>query len=180
MRISTTPAVKYAAAIMLLVAVKLYQIGNTPDTASPAVAQAQAIGSKSVVTEMMAVSSDFYATGGVWCFQVNCQHWGVDFGGEEGDPVFAPFDMLIIAIGEYGPGPTMGQYIQGQLQDGMYLYLGHLKNMPAFTVGQAIPAGTYIGMMNAYAHTHVQLAPHSGVCASNGTCIDFQQYYATH
>lgn len=175
---------KYTVAIVLIVAVKLYQVG----TASPPSNQyeAVAVGAKSVVTLTMHISTGFYETGCqpgstyAWSGQVNCMHWGVDFGGKEGDPVFAPYDMLITAVDEYGPGPTMGQFIQGQLRDGTYLYLGHLKNMPAFTVGQVIPAGTYIGSMNEYAHTHVQLAPHPGVCASNGTCIDFAAYYATH
>lgn len=141
-----------------------------------------AYGRKAMVTPTMEVSAHFTDTGDVWCFQVNCQHWGVDYAGMEGTPVYAPFDMTVYALGEYPPGPTWGQYIQATLSDGVVIYLGHLKDMQPFVVGQTLPAGTLLGAMNAYAHTHVQLAPIGmyGPCATTGDCIDVETYWATH
>lgn len=152
-------------------------------TLPPPAAAGPAVGAKSVVTETMAVGAHFAtADCGTWGFQPNCQHWGTDFVGSAGDPVFAPYDLTIIALGEYGPGPTWGQYVQGTLPDGSVYYSGHLANRPALEVGQTIPAGAVIGYMNGYAHTHVQLAPmgNTGACAQDGSCLDFEQYYATH
>ena len=149
----------------------------------PAAAAGPAVGAKSVVTQTMAVASHFDTRDcGAWGFQVNCQHWGTDFIGAEGDPVFAPYDLTIIALGEYGPGPMWGQYVQGTFADGSVYYSGHLTGRPALEVGQTIPAGSLIGYMNGYAHTHVQLAPpgNTGPCAQDGSCLDFEQYYATH
>lgn len=151
--------------------------------ASTALAPSVAIGAKSVVTDTMAVASHFDTTDcGAWGFQVNCMHWGTDYSGSAGDPVFAPFDLTIIALGEYGPGPTMGQYVQGTFADGAVFYAGHLTNRPTMDVGQTLPAGTRIGSMNEYAHTHVQLGPpgNSGACAQDGSCLDFEQYYQEH
>jgi hypothetical protein len=68
---------------------------------------------------------------GAWGFQVGCMHWGTDLLGAEGTPVAAPFDLTIIALGEYGPGPTWGQYVQGTFADGYVFYAGHLEGRPA-------------------------------------------------
>lgn len=139
-----------------------------------------AIGAKSVVMEGMDVYSRFDTVDcGTWGFQLNCQHWGTDILGSEGTPVYAPFDMSIIATGEYPPGPTWGQYVQGTLSDGYVLYLGHLQGVHV-GVGQTVAAGTLLGYTNAYAHTHVQLAAHAGACAQDGSCMDFMQYYEEH
>lgn len=152
--------------------------------APPVVAQEEAAivlaGRKFQVTPTMEVSAGFYDTGGVWCFQVNCQHWGTDLLGYEGTPVYAPFEMRIIALGEYGPGPTWGQYVQGVLPDGAVLYLGHLKDRPA--LGDVVAAGTLLGFTNGYHHVHMQLAPpnNTGPCAQDGSCLNFMEYFATH
>lgn len=191
---------KYALVIVLLVLVKLYLIGSAPAPATPTVAAQEVpstaiapravstlvsapVGRKSVVTQTMQVGAHFDTVNcAYWGFQVNCKHWGTDFTGSEGEPVFAPYDLTIIALGSYPPGPTWGQYIQGTFPDGYVFYAGHLEDRPTFKNGQTLPAGTFIGRMNSYAHTHIQLAPPAvtGPCAQSGTCVDFEQYYATH
>lgn len=142
------------------------------------------VGAKARLTDTMHVSTPYHATGQVWCDvgQLGCQHYGTDYDGTDGTPVYAPFDMVVIARGAYPPGPTFGEYIQGTLPDGHVLYLGHLRNMPAFPIGATIPAGTQIGVMNEFAHVHAQLAPPgvTGPCASDGTCLDFEQYWSEH
>jgi murein DD-endopeptidase MepM/ murein hydrolase activator NlpD len=181
--------VKDLATAAVIIVLILYRIGSAPIVAQPAPAvnqgapiAAQPLGAKSVVTMSMAVSAPFNATGAVWCFQVGCQHWGTDFAGPDGTPVFTPFDLTIIALGEYGPGPTWGQYVQGTFPDGAVFYAGHLRDRPALSVGQTLGAGSLIGYTNAYDHTHVQLGPpgNAGPCAQSGTCFDFEVYYATH
>lgn len=169
-----------AYAVIGLVLIKLYQIGSAPEAVAANVQIS--LGRKSFVTESMSVSSNFYDTGDVWCFQMNCQHWGTDYSGPEGTPVYTPFDLTVIALGEYPPGPTMGQYIQGTFPDGYVFYSGHLEGRPEFSVGQTISAGTLIGYTNSYDHTHIQLSPPgwTDVCASSGICVDFEQYYAEH
>lgn len=150
---------------------------------TPTAPAAEPTGAKSVVTETMAVAAHFdTADCNAWGFQVGCMHWGTDFVGSEGDPVFAPYDITIIALGEYPPGPTFGQYVQGTLPDGTVYYSGHLASRASVEIGQTIPAGTQIGTMNSLAHTHIQLAPpgNTGACAQDGSCIDFEHYYATH
>lgn len=159
------------------------QASLTAEMYNGASVAAPASGAKSIVTETMAVASHFDTIDcGAWGFQANCQHWGTDFVGSEGDPVFAPYDLTIIALGEYGPGPTWGQYVQGTLPDGSVYYSGHLAGRSRFQIGETISAGTQIGQMNGYAHTHIQLAPpgNTGACAQDGSCLDFEHYYATH
>lgn len=186
---------KATTALIILALAYLYRLGSEP-VATPAPqaseppmmvvqqpAAAPAMGAKSVVTTTMAVASHFdTADCGAWGFQAGCMHWGTDFMGTEGDPVFAPYDLTVIALGEYGPGPTWGQYVQGTLPDGSVYYSGHLQGRPPMDVGQMLPAGSVIGYMNGYAHTHVQLAGpgNTGACAQDGTCLDFEYYYATH
>jgi murein DD-endopeptidase MepM/ murein hydrolase activator NlpD len=131
----------------------------------------------------MAVGAHFdTADCGVWGFQAGCRHWGTDFTGSAGDPVFTPYDLTIIALGEYGPGATAGQYVQGTLPDGSVYYSGHLAGRPALAIGQTVPAGTQIGVMNSFAHTHVQFAAagNTGPCAQDGSCLDFEAYWSTH
>lgn len=138
---------------------------------------------KSNVTPTMEVGARFDTRDcGSWGFQVGCQHWGTDLLGAEGTPVLAPFDMTIIALGEYPPGPTQGQYVQGTLPDGDVLYLGHLEGRQPMSVGDTLPAGTLLGFTNSLAHTHAQLAPPGdvGPCAQDGSCIDFERYFAEH
>lgn len=140
-------------------------------------------GAKSNVTPTMEVGAHFDTRDcGSWGFQVNCQHWGTDYLAPEGTPVLAPFDMTVIALGEYPPGPTMGQYVQGTLPDGYVLYLGHLEGRQPMIVGDTLPAGTLLGFTNSLAHTHAQLAPPGdvGACAQDGSCVDFEVYWETH
>lgn len=154
---------------------------------SPQAAQsdawAPAAGGKFNVTPTMEVGAHFdTADCAVWGFQVGCMHWGADLMGAEGTPVTAPFDLTIISLGEYGPGPTWGQFVQGTFPDGAVFYSGHLEDRQPMEVGQTLPAGTLLGYTNAYNHTHIQLAPpgNTGPCAQDGSCLDFEQYYATH
>lgn len=142
-----------------------------------------AAGAKYQVTPTMEVGAHFDTTDcGSWGFQVNCQHWGTDYLAPEGTPVTAPFDLTIIALGEYPPGPTMGQYVQGTFADGYVFYSGHLENRPDFAIGETLPAGTLIGYTNSLNHTHIQLGPpgNPGACAQDGTCVDFETYYQEH
>jgi murein DD-endopeptidase MepM/ murein hydrolase activator NlpD len=135
---------------------------------------------KANVTPTMEVGAHFdTADCSVWGFQVSCQHWGTDLLGAEGTPVYAPFDLTVIALGEYGPGPTMGQYIQGTFSDGYVFYAGHLEGRQPMQVGDTLPAGALLGFTNAYAHTHIQLGPpgNTGPCAQYGSCLDFETYW---
>ncbi len=136
-------------------------------------------GRKAMLTPTMEVSAHFNDTGDVWCFQVGCMHQGTDYSGVEGTPVYAPFDMTVIALGEYPPGPTWGQYIQCTFADGYVFYAGHLQARPDFQIGQVLPAGTQIGVTNGFHHTHIQLAKPGdyGACAQRGECIDFEQFW---
>lgn len=148
-----------------------------------AVAQPIVVGGKYPVTPTMQTSALFESQDcAVWGFQKDCQHWGVDYMAVEGTPVSAPFDMTIIALGEYPPGPTFGQYVQGTLPDGDVLYLGHLEARQPMQAGDVLPAGTLLGFTNSLQHTHAQLAPpgNTGPCAQDGSCLDFADYYRTH
>lgn len=150
-------------------------------------AQSHSAGVKSVVTRSMTISTGFYAgteISGVWASagQKNGMHWGVDFGGEEGTPVYMPFNFRVIAVGHYDDPAVEGDYIQGELDDGVVLYIGHMKDRPNFEIGSSIPAGTPIGFTNHLDHVHVQLAPKgwTGPCAQEGTCLNFVTYYNSH
>jgi hypothetical protein len=143
----------------------------------------RATGHKSNVTPTMEIGARFdTADCATWGFQAGCRHWGTDFLGAEGTPVFAPFDLTIIALGEYGPGPTWGQYVQGTLADGYVFYAGHLEGRAAMRGGDTLPAGAVLGFTNGLAHTHIQLAPpgNTGACAQDGSCVDFERYFDEH
>ncbi len=186
-------------AIVIILAMALYAVGRNAQEARSATETMQTVeyiqdnvsslsvapgglGGKANITPSMEVSAHFTDTGDVWCFQVGCQHWGVDYAGVEGTPVYTPFDMVVVMTGEYGPGPTWGQYIQGTFPDGVVFYAGHLKEMPQFQPGETLPAGTMIGLTNAYNHSHVQLGQPGdyGPCAVRGECIDMETYWASH
>lgn len=135
---------------------------------------------KCPVTPTMMISTVFDAVDcGPYGGQKDCKHWGIDYIGAEGTPVTAPFDMHIIALGEYHDWPYTGQYVQGTLPDGDVLYLGHLKGRQPMQVGDTIPCGGLLGYTGDLQHTHVQLAPpgNTGPCAGDGTCLDFSDYY---
>lgn len=138
---------------------------------------------KFMVTPTMEVGAHFdTADCGAWGFQAGCRHWGTDLPGAEGTPVYAPFDLTVIALGGYGTGPTMGQYVQGTFADGYVFYAGHLESRQRMSVGETLPAGTLLGFTNSLAHTHVQLAEpgNAGACAQDGTCVDFERYFEEH
>jgi murein DD-endopeptidase MepM/ murein hydrolase activator NlpD len=142
-----------------------------------------ATGAKYQVTPTMEIGAHFDTVDcGSWGFQTGCQHWGTDYLAPEGTPVTTPFDLTIIALGEYPPGPTEGQYVQGTFSDGYVFYSGHLERRPDVAVGQTLPAGTLIGYTNSLNHTHIQLGPpgNSGACAQDGSCVDFERYYEEH
>lgn len=144
------------------------------------------IGAKSRITETMKVGASFSSGSctpdNSWNFQYECKHWGTDYLCPDRCPGFMPFDMMVVSIGEYGPGPTEGQFIQGVLADGSVLYIGHIVDRMNVSVGDTIPSGTLFGYTNRLAHFHVQLAPpgNYGPCAQNGTCLDFERYWSDH
>jgi len=146
----------------------------------------QPSGSKYQITEIITVGARFDSgectPDNPWNFQYDCKHWGTDYMCPEGCPGFMPFSLVVTSLNEYGPGPTMGQFIQGTLPDESVLYIGHIKDRGDFVVGQVIPAGTIFGYTNEYGHFHVQLAPpgNFGPCAQTGTCVDFEQYFESH
>lgn len=159
------------------------QIDGWRAQSSPPAAQSAPVGHKANVTPTMEAGARFdTADCSVWGFQAGCQHWGTDLLGPEGTPVHAPFDLTIIALGEYGPGPTWGQYVQGTFADGYVFYAGHLEARQEMQVGQTLPAGTLLGFTNSYAHTHIQLGPpgNAGACAQDGSCLDFERYFEEH
>lgn len=131
----------------------------------------RSFGDKSRVTWNMNVSAGFYARAQVWCFQdANCQHFGTDYTGPEGTPVYLPFDAVFLTSGNYLSGPTRGQYVMFRDSKGGELYFGHLKNIKSFTKGVEYKHGTKLGEMNDLLHTHVQLR-------INGRLSDFERYY---
>lgn len=168
-------AVGIVIAIWTVTIALIPQVGAAEEVAPPP--------HKHPVTDTMLVSAPFDMVDcSSWGFQVGCQHWGTDLAGAEGTPVYAPFPLTIIALGAYPPGPTWGEYVQGTFPDGYVVYFGHLEGRPAMSVGDVLPAGTLLGYTNAYAHTHVQLAPpgNTGACAQTGTCVDFMRYWYDH
>lgn len=133
---------------------------------------APAIGGKSVVTDAMTVSADFYATGApAWNGGI---HGGVDYNAPHGSPVYMPFDCAYTMTGHYDDPGRYGDYLICHLMDGYEYYSGHLENVQPFSEGQVITAGTLIGFTNELDHTHIQLRD------TAGNLIDFQHYYQEH
>lgn len=160
-----------------------YGAGWVEETQVQSRTRVSSTGQKYNVTPTMEIGAHFDTTDcGAWGFQVGCQHWGTDLLGAEGTPVVAPFDLTIIALGEYPHGPTWGQYVQGTFADGYVFYAGHLEGRQSMQVGQTLPAGTLLGFTNGYAHTHVQLAGpgNTGPCAQDGSCVNFEVYFKEH
>lgn len=127
---------------------------------------------KSRVTPTMAVSANFYSTGQVWCFQdpQNCQHFGTDYTGPQGTPVFLPFNAEFLTGGVYTDAARRGDYVMFRDERGNELYFGHLQNTPNFQPGRMYRHGTRIGEMNNLNHVHVQLR-------IAGRLSDFERYY---
>lgn len=140
-------------------------------------------GKKHPPTDTMNVNANFYSTGSwAWGDQYNGMHLGTDFIGNEGDTVYAPFDCLFHKVGFYGNLGTYGNYFICYFLDGTLFYSGHLKDTIQFAPGELVTAGTPIGYMNELNHTHIKLEPPGSPtpCEGAGTCIDFEEYYATH
>lgn len=130
-------------------------------------------GNKFPATPTMAVNANFYTKGNVWCFQSpTCQHMGTDLIGPEGTPVYLPFTGKVYYRGYYPNDPLLGYYFGFILADGYEYYSGHLKNPIDINVGDVVQAGTKLGEMNSYNHTHVQMKD------TSKTLIDFEEYYA--
>lgn len=99
-------------------------------------------------------------------------HYGTDFGGPNGTPVFAPYALHVIRIGRYDDEGRKGDYVIGTLDDGTEYYSGHLTNVKV-KGGEYVKAGQQIGEIGYYNHTHVQLRV-------NGTLTDFEAYEKAH
>jgi murein DD-endopeptidase MepM/ murein hydrolase activator NlpD len=147
---------------------------GTPKEGKPA------SGKEGRVTSVENITARFASTGSpAWAGQKDGKHWGTDFAAPPGSPVFAPYAGTVNAVGAYTQPGLLGQWVQLRLADGLFLYLGHLQNR-SVSVGDQVVAGQKIGETNVYAHTHVQLAPHQGPCAVDGTCLDFEAYRKAH
>lgn len=160
------------------------QIG--PVRAEPQGAQQVALmptGGKHQITDSLEVSANFYATGsGYWSGQAGGMHLGTDFAGQPGDNVYAPFDLTFEMTGFYSDPGTFGHYLIGRFADGTLFYAGHLADVIQPAPGEIIPAGTVIGHIGNLYHTHIKIEPPGSPhpCEGPGTCIDFEEYYATH
>lgn len=88
-----------------------------------------------------------------------CKHPGIDVAGDNGAPVVAPVDGVIVATAD-GTGSPFGGYgpwlvvIQGK--DGYFQLLGHLdpNTSDQGPVGRMVTAGDQIGTVGPYYHTH--------------------------
>lgn len=133
--------------------------------------------------------STFYSTGsGYWSGQYGGYHLGVDFTGNPGDPVYAPFDMLIESVGRYDDPGRLGANIQARfMSDNTLYYAGHLIDV-FVNAGQTVAACTVIGTLGATAgpHVHVKLAgafapvPCESSPPGEYGCIDPLEYWSTH
>jgi murein DD-endopeptidase MepM/ murein hydrolase activator NlpD len=153
-------------------------------------ASAPAAGRKCPYTDTMQIGagSSFTSTGsGYWSGQYGGMHLGDDFIGTPGDPVYAPFDLVVESVGRYDDPGRFGANIQARFADGTLYYAGHLIDVYV-TGGQQVPACTVIGTLGATAgpHTHIKLAsPAAPVpCESSPPgefgCIDPMDYWEAH
>jgi murein DD-endopeptidase MepM/ murein hydrolase activator NlpD len=138
-------------------------------------------------TATMDAAAWFDSTGsGYWSGQYNGMHLGVDFIGNAGDPVFAPFDMLIESVGYYGDAGRLGANIQARFTDRTLYYAGHLIDVYV-SAGQFVAACEVIATLGATAgpHTHIKLgSPDAPVpCEASPPgeygCIDPIRYWET-
>jgi len=140
-------------------------------------------GSKRPPTDTMNIGANFYSTGSeYWSGQAGGVHLGTDFIGNQGDTVYMPFDCSFSNTGFYEDGGRYGYYLICYFTDGTLFYSGHLEDVIQPQPGELIPAGTVIGHMSYLNHTHIKLEPPGSPspCEGAGTCIDFEEYYATH
>lgn len=146
-----------------------------------------AVGKKQPPTDYMEVGASFYSTwqgfgSNPWGSQYNGMHLGTDYTGKQGDNVYMPFDCSFSSTGFYDDNSRYGHYLVCYLTDGTLFYSGHLEDVIQPQPGEIIPAGTIIGHMSYLNHTHIKLEPPGSPspCEGSGTCIDFEEYYATH
>jgi murein DD-endopeptidase MepM/ murein hydrolase activator NlpD len=142
---------------------------------------APATGAKCPITETMAVSAGFHATGSEhWAGQAGGMHNGTDFAGQPGEPVYAPFDFVVEDIQYYGDAGRIGWYVQGRFDDGYLFYAGHLGEVLT-QVGARVAACTQIGTIGGVYHTHVKIASPDKPASCEATgCDDFDIYYREH
>lgn len=132
--------------------------------------------------------SYFDSTGSAaWAGQWGGMHLGDDFVGQRGDPVYAPFDMVVESVGEYTDAARFGRNIQARFADGTLYYAGHLVDVYV-SAGQHVAACTVIATLGAtdQPHTHIKLGapgapvPCEGSQPGVGGCIDPLEYWRMH
>lgn len=133
---------------------------------------------KCPVTDTMAASADFYATGSpYWAEQAGGMHQGIDYSGNPGDAVYAPFDLTVEDVGYYGDAGRIGYYVQGRFTDGVLFYAGHLGTV-AVAVGQRVAVCDVLGTIGDVYHTHVKIAaPDMPIPCEAMGCLDFAEYW---
>lgn len=150
---------------------------DTTYTGGEQTSKGQKSGNRCMITIPEHINNHFFDTGSdAWVNQVFTVkgktyrgiHGGVDMGAPNGSPVFAPYDMHIVAIGHYNDSGRMGDYVIGNLNDGTEYYSGHLAN-PRVNVGDDVKCGEQIAEIGYYNHTHIQMK-------QGGEVIDPEEY----
>jgi len=135
-------------------------------------------GAKCQVTDTMQVNAHFTDTSsGYWAGQAGGMHNGTDYGGNPGDPVYAPFALTVEDIQYYADPGRIGWYVQGRFDDGYLFYAGHL-GATLVQVGERVEACRQIGTIGEVYHTHIKInAPgEPEPCEATG-CDDFEAYW---
>jgi murein DD-endopeptidase MepM/ murein hydrolase activator NlpD len=117
-------------------------------------ARAQPVSSsKCLPTDTGAISAHFNDTNsGYWSAQAGGRHNGTDYNGSQGDPVYAPFALVVEDVQFYSDPGRIGWYVQGRFADGFLFYAGHLGTV-AVSVGQAVPACAVLGTIGEVFHS---------------------------
>jgi murein DD-endopeptidase MepM/ murein hydrolase activator NlpD len=130
-------------------------------------------GKRSLITIPEHINARFNDTGSVaWKNQPGGKHLGTDFGAPNGSAVYAPYNVRIIKVGSYSDTGRLGSYIIGKLDDDTEFYSGHLSGVMV-KPQDYVRAGTRIGSIGYYNHTHIQLRV-------NGGLYDFERYAKDH
>ncbi len=140
-------------------------------------AQSVQTGKRALITIPETVNNHFDSRGSpAW---VNQQgplgkgyHYGTDMGAPNGSAVYAPYSGTVIKTGHYDDDGRRGDYIMLTLADGTEYYSGHLANLRHKT-GDFVAAGTQLGEIGFYNHTHIQLR-------IGGVLSDWEKYASTH
>jgi murein DD-endopeptidase MepM/ murein hydrolase activator NlpD len=144
-------------------------------------AEEETRGGRCLPTITGAIAASFADTNSpYWAGQYGGMHNGTDYAGQSGDPVFAPFDLIVDDVGYYGDSGRIGYYVQARFRDGYLFYAGHLGTV-LVQVGQSVSACTQIGTIGEVFHTHIKIAAPGKPepCEATG-CDDFEQYYQEH